>query len=822
MISKSQGIVMTKFTLFIRSLSARSIVFLAFVSCLAPIAHAEDSNSWVSSGQNIVIEQKPDVFKANWIAPGEELSAQSISRVFYLRKEFQVEDPAAFKRAYVSADSKYKLWVNGVPAARGPQRYNPKHHRYDTVDLSSLVKPGKNTIAAEVIYWGPGGPIFQMSVQPAFLFECGGLQSDDSWKSLVSPGIDTAGMNGFRWGLGYLAGNWLEKVDARLIPVNWNQPEFDDSSWKPAKKLGRAEIWGEGDTRMPWKLLPRDIRPMEERPAQDCEIIQSGLVKDDKDFPPFVYDVEPASEKPSLPVTIPGDGKIHYVVFNAGKLITGYPMLDLEGDEGAVVEIMYTEAPSLNRKKNKRNVFEGDKRVEGYNDVYITRNGRQVYETFLHRTFWYVRVSVKSDKPVTIHGLKYRWTSYNFDERGKFECSDPVLNNIWNVGWYTVRMCAHETYEDCPYYEQLQYVGDTRIQALVTYLASGDPDLPANAIRQMNVSRLPEGLTYSRYPDHVFQVIPGFSLFWVKMVDDYYTHTGDVELLKEVAGGVYSVLRFFESYKTDLGFIAKVPYWNFHDWKFDNGGRPPASEENCTITTMLYKGALDAGVRIFEALGDSHEAARFREKSDAVKNALNQHAWSETEGLYTDGVSIKSLSKHANIYAILFGIADEAKTQRIAKRLFDDPALRSTTFYFAHYLHQVADKLNQPERILNDMNRWISMLDKGTSTWWETPDNTRSDCHAWSATPTYTFMRLILGVRILEPGYKRVQIRPYTSGLELAKGVVPTPHGDIQIDWKQGDKFTLNAVIPEGVQADVVLPNGAAQTIGAGSHTIEG
>ncbi|MGC9329940.1 MAG: hypothetical protein ACP5I1_20055, partial [Candidatus Hinthialibacter sp.] len=162
---------------------------------------------WPQAETHFVMETKPDVFKAQWIGPGEELSADSISRVFYLRKEFETDNPDAFKRAYISADSKYKLWVNGVPAARGPQRYDPKHHRYDVVDLSSLVQKGKNLIAVEVIFWGRGGPIFQMSVQPAFLFESGDLISDRSWKVLISPAIDTAGRYGFRRGLGYLAGN---------------------------------------------------------------------------------------------------------------------------------------------------------------------------------------------------------------------------------------------------------------------------------------------------------------------------------------------------------------------------------------------------------------------------------------------------------------------------------------------------------------------------------------------------------------------------------------------------------------------------------------
>ncbi|MGC9326231.1 MAG: alpha-L-rhamnosidase C-terminal domain-containing protein, partial [Candidatus Hinthialibacter sp.] len=131
-----------------------------------------------------------------------------------------------------------------------------------------------------------------------------------------------------------------------------------------------------------------------------------------------------------------------------------------------------------------------------------------------------------------------------------------------------------------------------------------------------------------------------------------------------------------------------------------------------------------------------------------------------------------------------------------------------------------ADKLGQPQRIINDLSRWIPMLDKGTSTWWETPGDTRSDCHAWSSTPTYTLMRLILGVRLKEPGFKRVEIRPYTAGLTWAKGAVPTPHGDILVDWKNEDAFTLKVVIPASVEADVVLPSGAKQTIEEGTHTL--
>lgn len=797
---------------------------LTFCSAAASVLAADDADAWPGVAKRVVLEAKPGTWQAQWVDAGPGIATESFGRVFYLRKTFVTQNPRAFGRVYVSGDSKYKLWVNGLPAARGPARFDPVHQMYDTLDLSDLVRAGTNVLAAEVIYWGQGepsrgGPIFQMSARPAFVFESSEVKSDSSWKALIAEGQEAPGWECVFKGTGYFAGNWLEKVDARRLPVGWQQAGFDDASWKRAHAITRAEIWGEGDTRAPWKLLPRAILPLEEKPAVAAQAIQTGLVKNTKEMPPFSFDVEPAAEKPSLPLTIPADGKTHYVVFDAGKLVTAYPRLEMEGGEGAVVEIMYTEAPSRDFKKDRRDVL-GDRRVEGYNDIYLTRAGPQVYEPFLHRTFWYVRVAVKTPTPLTLRGLTYRWTSYGFPERGHFECSDATLNRVWQVGWYTARLCAHESYEDCPYYEQLQYAGDTRIQALVTYYASGDTRLPAQAIRHLGASRMPEGLTYSRYPSHLYQVIPGFSLFWVLMLDDYYLYTGDLTLVRENAAGIYSVLRFFEAYQTKEGFIANLPYWNYHDWAFPANGIPPGSKTNCTLTTLLYKGALEAGARLFDLLGDPNEARRFQTRAAAVAKALNARAWSEKEGLYVDGIGVNSLSRHVNTYAILFGVADAKRQGRIAERLFTDPAVRDTTFYFAHYLHQAAVKLGQRQRFLDDLGRWKGMLDKGTSTWWETPNNTRSECHAWSSAPTFELMQEILGVRPTQPGFARVAIQPFPAHLDWAKGTVPTPRGDIQVSWKKTPTFELEVTLPPGVQADVLLPDGTKKEVGPGQHAL--
>ena len=790
---------------------------LAVIAFSVVAAPADEGAGWERIGLYQRFDPIGGPAKAEWIDAGPELGPDTMGRVFYVRKTFVTQNPGAFSRCYVSADCRFKLWLNGLPAARGPARFDPLHQQYDTLDLSSLVHPGTNVVAAEVIYWradgsSAGSPYFLLGARPAFIFESQEVCSDQSWKMLISPGQAAAPAECTRW---VSCGNWFERVDARLLPVGWQEPGFDDRAWPGARPIFALERRGECMVESPWKLVPRRIPPPEERPAEPAKIVQAGVLPSPKAHPPFGLEVAPLADAPQLPVVIPADGQVHYLVFYAGREVTAFPRLEVEGAEGAEIEIAYAEAPSLNGKKGRRDKLE-EKRVEGYNDIYITRAGRQVYEPFWHRTFSFVRVAVKASAPLTIHGLSYRWTSYPFSERGAFECSDDTLNRIWLTGRYTARLCAHETYEDCPYYEQLQYVGDTRIQAMVTYYAFGDARLVANALRQIDASRIPEGLTQSRWPARPFQVIPGFSLLWVLMLDDYYLHTGDLATVKECSRGVYSVLRYFEDYTTERGFVANVPYWNFHDWTFEKRGIPDASSENCALTTLLYKGALDAGARLFTALGDPAEAVSFAARARATARALNQYAWSEKEGLYTDGIATKTLSRHVNIDAVLFDVADARQKQRILQRLFNDPALRDTTFYFAYYLHQAAAKLGQSQRIITDMVRWKSMLDLGASTWWEVPGETRSDCHAWSAAPTCVLMQEVLGVRPIEPGYQRVQIKPFPGGLSWAKGTVPTPHGDIQVSWTQGKQFELELTLPDGIKADVILPGKSKQTVGPG------
>src|SRR6202142_2731487 len=141
------------------------------------------------------------------------------------------------------------------------------------------------------------------------------------------------------------------------------------------------------------------------------------------------------------------------------------------------------------------------------------------------RAWRYIELNIETaNEPLTIEDLHPTSLGYPLERRARLETDDPGLDRILETGWRTARLCAFETYMDCPYYEQLQYVGDTRIQSLVSLYVSGDDRLMRNAIDLLDHSRISDGLTQSRYPSAMPQVINTFSLFWIEMVHDYWMH----------------------------------------------------------------------------------------------------------------------------------------------------------------------------------------------------------------------------------------------------------------------------------------------------------
>jgi hypothetical protein len=461
--------------------------------------------------------------------------------------------------------------------------------------------------------------------------------------------------------------------------------------------------------------------------------------------------------------------------------------------------------------KGNRDDVEG-RHITGVADEFLPDGGgRRRFTTLAFRTYRYVQLEIETgDEPLQIDDLHGVFTGYPFDERGSFKSDDAELEKIWEVGWRTARLCAIETYVDCPYYEQLQYVGDTRIQALISLYVSGDERLMRNAIELYDRSRLAEGLTQSRYPSIVPQVINTFSLFWIDMVHDYWMHRPDEAFVKERLAGVEAVLGWFERrMDPETGMLGPLPYWTFVDWTnewpWDNargvGGDPPGAHDGgSAIVSLQLAGTLRRAAELFHAFGREHEALRCEQSAARLIEAVRAQCWDDGRRLFADTPAKKSFSQHANTFAVLAGAVEGEEASDFIRRTSADTTLVQASTYFRFYLLRAMKRAGLGEEYLAELGQWRTMLGLGLTTFAEKPDQTRSDCHAWSASPVYEFLATVCGVEPASPGFATVRIEPHLGHLTRAEGVVPHPKGEIRVVFeREGEALKAKVTLPEGV-----------------------
>src|SRR5690606_28674370 len=186
--------------------------------------------------------------------------------------------------------------------------------------------------------------------------------------------------------------------------------------------------------------------------------------------------------------------------------------------------------------------------------------------------------------------------------------------------------CAVETYMDCPYYERLQYVGDTRIQALISLYNSGDASLMKQSIAQIQQSMTADGLTLSRFPTNRPHLIPPFSLWWIAMLHDYWWYTPDVDFVKKNLVYSRNILAYFSSLQQEDGSIVESPFWNFTDWALGGGwsfGIAPKGKNGTSSLLdlqMLY--ALQKAAELEQQIGNTIIAAEYKSNTEKLKKTI--------------------------------------------------------------------------------------------------------------------------------------------------------------------------------------------------------
>ncbi|HEY3377551.1 MAG TPA: alpha-L-rhamnosidase C-terminal domain-containing protein, partial [Armatimonadota bacterium] len=533
------------------------------------------------------------------------------------------------------------------------------------------------------------------------------------------------------------------------------------------------------------------------------------MMEEKPEPPPVVRESTLGAGQKSAAVAIPANSKVR-MLLDQTYLTTGYPELRFSKGRGAKIQLGYAEALYLKgqRGKGNRNEVEG-KDFIGNHDVVIADGGdHRVFRPLWWRTWRYMELTVETkDEPLSIEDLRGIYTGYPFERKARFDAGVKEIDRILDTGWRTARLCAHETYQDCPYYEQLQYAGDTRIQSMVSMYMTGDGRLARNAIDLLNTSRTSEGATMSRAPTRLHQYIPGFSLWWIGMVHDYWMYQDDPKFVKEMLPGVHAVLSFFAARQQANGSIGVMPWWNYVDWTKEwRGGAPGGDAEGSKAPADLQLLlAYQWAARLEDAMGSKALAAEYREAARLLSTTIQKLYWDDGRKMYADGVTKSGYSQHTNALAVLAGLTQGKAARDLAERVAADTSLVQCSIYFRYYLHQALAQSGGGDGYLDQLGQWRTMLSYGLTTWAEVLDPTRSDCHAWGASPNIEVFRTVLGIDSAAPGFQRVLIRPSLGKLTKVSGAIPHPKGEVAVSLAlEGGKLKADVKLPSGVSGEFV------------------
>ena len=732
---------------------------------------------------------------SQWITHPTESTLDA--RKFLFRRTFTLDSVPEKFIIYISADNRYRLYINGEYRVSGPSTGDIDNYRYETLNIANQLQVGDNVLAVEVVNFGEYRKASTMTFQTAFI-----LQGDkenpvdlntgkaSKWRVINDEGFKSIPFvsDSLR---GYYAAGPGEKLQSKKHAWGWKHVKFDDSKWL-APKLGTVEFavgrgFLYGST---WYLVPRIIPFMEESQQRFGKIARSEGIQATDNF-----------IKGTGGLTIPPNKKVSILIDQTHHTI-GHPVIHYSKGKGSQLKMTYAEALfNKDWKKGNRNEIKG-KHILGYYDVIVADGGTdRSFKPIGQKTYRFIQLDIETKEEALIIDDYYGvYTAYPFKENAKFKTDNETLTKIWDASWLTLRNSAVEGFID-PYYEQLQYIGDTRIEAMVSLSVDGDDRLMKKAIDMFDNSRLPNGLTASRYPSYIVQVIPTYSLQWINMIHDHYLYKDDIEFTAKYIHGMKTVLDWWITKVDKNDMPTQMEWWNFTDWAVGYpNGIPPGADDgySASVALQLVK-TLQYAEEMFSDLGHSDMALQYGIMHRRIKESVIKNCWVAEKGLFAETPKKEQFSQHTNIMAILTDAIPKEEQKALMQKILDDKSLIQTTIYYKYYLFNALHKAGMGDQYTGLLANWTNQLDQGLTTFAETDIEPRSECHAWSASPNYHFLKIIAGIYPKSKHFKEVVIAPHFNGLKAFKAAMPHPNGEIKVQLtKKRRKLVGSVSLPKG------------------------
>jgi hypothetical protein len=763
------------------------------------------------------------------------------------RKTFNLDHVPERVPARITADSRYGLYVNGQELGRGPIRSQFRRLHYDMYDLAPYLRSGENVIAVYVKYYGkekafwmPAIPNRTLGKRGVMVFECDlgnniWLISDDSWKAIRSDAWEHRSADGRELAA---EGVPVEIFDARRFPLAWKSADFDDTKWGKAQ-IVHAMLSGTYRSQPPTHpygpLYPRSIAQLtgEVRSPASITVETIQALTADPDISPmdnvdhaFTASGSGAVVDMSSPMQfkIPDDGAA-WIKIDMGRIVSGFVQFELQCTPGTTLDISYMEEPIRGGTHFGR-MRSGTR--------YIARGRNDKFGLFDTIGFRYAYVLAhSSSEEIELTSFVVRENLHPWQEPASFECSDPLLEQIYKAGVRTVQLCSPDAFVDCPTREQRAWTGDGIVHQMVTLAGNRDWRLAKRYVELGNSPRS-DGIlpmfTVSMLELMGSFTLPDWSMHWVHGVYNLYRYTGDRDAILSWLPTIARILRWYAPFQTSTGVLKDVPEWNLVDW----------SSVSTTDTSSLLTAEWARGLREFSEMAEwLGEAASKAWADDCYERAKVgfEIFWDEKRGSYidhiVDGIPKPEMSQIAGALAIVSRLAPETRWSRIVDTITDAKRLVVRSWagggqseekfekqmrgiyeidwdaeneivmampFMSYVVHDAVALAGQADRLPDLYLRWSEFLKDGYDTIGENW-SVGTHAHGWSCTPTRDMLIYTLGVTPAEPVYAKVRVAPRLGRLSWMRGSVPTPFGSIAVEVS-ADTVTVESPVP--IQLDLV------------------
>ncbi len=750
---------------------------------------------------NHTLPQYPGEWNSQWIThPDIDKSAYGL---IHFRNTFQLDAKPEKFIVHVSGDNRYRLYINGKEVCYGPQTGDVRHWRYETLDLAPFLQKGKNIVAAEVMNWGIERSHGIISYKTGFLLQGNSKKefiintnSWSTWKVWKNEGMQEKTVfwrGGGEIVGGFYAANPTDLILAEKYPWKWQQPDFNDNDWQKASEIfsqpKTTAGWGHG-----WILQPRTTAIQINKKEPFTLIAQSDLKAINKNFKFGTKAIE-----------IPANSK-HRILIDQGYVTLGYPKLHLSGGKATQIKIKYSEAMyDANNQKGNRNELEG-KVIKGISDIYIMDGGQnRVFQPIWFRAFRFIQLEIETkDEPLIIDDYYNIYSDTAFPVKASFETENPLYQQVWDLSWHTMKICAQDNLMSDAYYEQMQYVGDLRPHLKGWTALTGDLTYFKSAMEQFNNSRLPDGNITSCYPLKATFVHPTYSLMWIDMLHDLMLLEGDKTLIESYTGEIQEVFDYYESLINDNELVGKSEYQMFIDWYLPKGGNSEVNKDgNSAILTLNYAYTLKKAANILAWLGYREKAKVYRDQGQKYAEVTRKLCFDIDKGIYADDPEKTYYDQRASILAVLCGAHSEKENKAMMKIMLDDTTQfdSEANLFYLFYLFEAMEKTNVGN-FTKELQPWNDIIKMGMS---GTPEkrieqNPRSEIHPWTAHPVHFYFSLVAGIKPTSPGFKTVEISPNFGDLRKINTNYPTVNGIISLKLSLDKKGKING--------NISLPNG--------------